>query len=450
MSIRMLPYYLRLATKSLLATPGLTLLTLVALGLGIAVPTASLSIRHVFGQDPFPEKSDRLFNVRLDNWETESEFFGPAGEPPKHITYQDMVRVRELTPEIPSTGIGAASIFLFPPDESLRPYQVLTRLCHSDFFSMFNAPFTYGDAWSEESDRNPDHVAVLSHEGNQKLFGGQDSVGKKIRLGEQEFEVVGVLAPWRPTPQIYDTVNNPYGTVREIFVPFEHVLDDALGLQRATSDDAFGSRPQGGTLRETYMAWELNWIQFWAELAPSELALYRQTVDDYSLAQKELGRFPRPLNNRVQPLMGWLEEQAIQRGAGPGTDALVIVSVLFLLVCCLNLTGLLLAKFLARSGILGIHRALGAPMRSIFMQRLVECVLVATAGGVLGAILAGGALRLLDQTAPDRFLRPGIFSLDSYSLVAALVLALGAGLLSGVYPAWRACRIAPAIQLKVQ
>ena len=449
MMIRMLPYYLRLATKSLLATPGLTLLTLFALGLGIAVPTASLSIRHVFQQNPFPETSDRLFNVRVDNWETGSEFFGPAGEPPKHNTYQDMFRLRELTPEIPNTAIGAATIFLFPPDEALRPYQATVRLCHTDFFSMFDAPFAYGGPWTEQADVNPDAVVVLSHDGNEKLFGGRDSVGETVRLGEHEFEVIGVLAPWRPTPQAYDILNNPYGDVHEVLMPFEHIVDDGLGLQRATQSDGFGGRPQGDTAREIYMAAEFNWIQYWVELDPSQVEEYRQTVDNYALAQKELGRFPRPLNNRVQPMMEWLDFQ-LQQGPAPATDALVIVSVLFLLVCCLNLTGLLLAKFLARSGVLGVHRALGAPMRSIFVQRLVECLLVALAGGALGALLAGGALATLDGFVPDRFFRAGTFSLDEFTLAVALVFALVAGVLSGLYPAWRACRIAPALQLKVQ
>ena len=314
---------------------------------------------------------------------------------------------------------------------------------------MFDAPFAHGGPWTDDADVNPDQVVVLSHEGNEKLFGGRDSVGERVRLGEQDFEVVGVLAPWRPTPQAYDMLNNPYGNVHEVILPFDQLHNESLGLQRATQSDGFGGRPEGDTSREIYMAAELNWIQFWAELSPSQVAEYRETVDNYALSQKELGRFPRPLNNRVQPLMEWLDFQ-LGQGPAPATDALVIVSILFLAVCSLNLTGLLLAKFLSRSGVLGIHRALGAPKRSIFVQRLVECVLVAVAGGMLGALMAGGLLHALDQFVPDRFFRPDTFALDGFTLAVALVFALAAGILSGVYPAWRACRIAPALQLKVQ
>lgn len=442
-------YYVRLAVKSLLATPGLTLLTLVALALGIAVPTASLSIRHLFSQNPFPETSDRLFNVRVDSWETGSEFFGPEGEPPKHITYQDMYRLRELTPDTPTTGIGAATIFLFPSGENQRPYQTTVRLCHAPFFSMFDPPFAFGGPWSAQTDVDMEHVAVISHDANDKLFGGGDNVGETIRLGEQEFEVVGILAPWKPTPISYDLNGNTYGDIHEVFLPFDLILDDALGLDRATQSDSFGSRAEGDTLREIFMSSEMHWIQFWAELGPGEVESYRDTVDQYAMSQKQIGRFPRPLNNRVQPLMEW-QDFNLQQGPGPATNALVIVSVLFLVVCCLNLTGLLLAKFLSRSGVLGVHRALGAPMRSIFFQRLVECLVVATAGGLLGALLAGAGLNLLDRAIPDRLFRPELFALDGFTLAVALVFAVVAGVLSGVYPAWRACRIAPAMQLKVQ
>lgn len=449
----MLAYYVRLAWKSLVATPWLTLLTLGALGLGIAVPTASLSIRHVFAQNPNPEKADRLYNVRLESWETGSEFFGPAGEPPKHVTYQDMVRVREMSaemdPSVPSTGVGAATIFAFPEGEDARPFQAVIRLCHSAFFDLFDAPFAQGGPWTPEVDRSLEQVVVLSHEGNERLFGGGESVGESIRLGERQFTVIGVLAPWSPTPQYWDILNNPFGKPREIFLPFDFFVDDDLGLARATQSDSWGRTPRDVDRRTRFMASEMTWIQLWVELDPSRVEAYHDALDRYAMAQKELGRYPRPLNNRVTPMMEWLAFN-LDQGAAPATDAMVIVSLLFLAVCCLNLAGLLLAKFLSRSGVLGVHRALGAPKRSIFWQRIVECLLVASAGGLVGALLAGGGLAALDRAVPDRFLRPELFTLDLYTFGVALLLALVAGVLSGLYPAWRACRVAPALQLKTQ
>ncbi|MEE8523021.1 MAG: FtsX-like permease family protein, partial [Thermoanaerobaculia bacterium] len=174
---------------------------------------------------------------------------------------------------------------------------------------------------------------------------------------------------------------------------------------------------------------------------------YRDFVDGYTLAQKELGRFPRPLNNRVTPLMEWM---AVRQVVPSASIALVIISLLFLTVCCLNLMGLLLGKFLSKSGVLGVHRALGASKASVFVQRLLECELVGVIGGVLGVVLAAVALRLLNNVMPSFIMPAGTFRVDSFSLTVALGLALVAGLVSGLYPAWRACRIAPAMQLKLQ
>lgn len=440
-------YYLKLATKSVLSTPWLTALTVSAIGLGIAVPTALISIHHVFAQNPIPHKSDVLYNVRVDSWDPDSEFFDiRPGDPPKHVTYRDMAGLMES--EIPEyrTGIAAAVIFVFPEDENLRPYQTMVRLCHADFFPMFDVPFQFGSGWSRDADAGRERVMVLSREANEKLFGGRDSVGETVRLGEQTFTVVGVLDRYRPTPQYYDVINNSMGKPREFFVPFDLIRDQGLGLTQSGDTDGWGSFDSDDP-DAFFTASEVTWIQYWVEVPPEKIAAYRDFVDGYTQAQKELGRFPRPLNNRVTPLMEWLEVREV---VPPASIALVIISLLFLTVCCLNLMGLLLGKFLSKSGVLGVHRALGASKASVFLQRLLECEVVGVIGGVFGVVLAAVALRLLNNVIPS-FIMPGdLFRVDAFSLAVALALALVAGLVSGLYPAWRACRIAPAMQLKLQ
>lgn len=443
----MLLYYLRLAAKSALATPALTALTVGAMALGIAVPTALISIYHVFAQNPIPEKSDRLFNVRVESWETESEFFDVLpGDPPKHITYRDM---RGLTrSDIPEhrSGIAAATIFVFPEDKALKPFRGVAQLVHADFFPMFDVPFRYGGGWTRQADESRDHVIVLSQDGNQKLFGGENSVGRRLRLGDQEFTVIGVLDRYEPTPQYYDVINNSMGKPRELFLPFDLIRDQGLGLVRTGDADGFGNFDPNDP-NAFFDASEITWIQYWVELDPARRADYARFVDDYAMEQKKLGRFPRPLNNRVTPLMEWMKVRGV---VPPATVGLVVISLLFLAVCCFNLTALLLGKFLAKSGVLGVHRALGAPRSSVFLQRLLECELVGVLGGVSGTLLAAGALVLINKWMPAGFARADLFGADGYSLAVALGLALVAGLLSGVYPAWRACRIPPALQLKVQ
>ena len=159
----MIGYYLRLAVKSVMRTPALSAFTVLGIGIGVAVPTAMISIHHAFARNPIPHKSDVLFNVRVDSWDPNSEFFDvPPGDPPKHITYRDMKGL--MASDVPryETGIASGRIFVFPEDESLQPYRGMVRLCSADFFPMFDVPFAYGGPWSREVDTSLEHVVVLS------------------------------------------------------------------------------------------------------------------------------------------------------------------------------------------------------------------------------------------------------------------------------------------------
>ena len=443
----MLGYLFRLAAKSVISTPAISVLTVVAIGLGVAVPTTMMSIRHVFAQNPIPEKSDVLYNVRVDSWDADSQFFGiRPGDPPKHITYRDMVGL--MSSDIPKyrTGVASAAGWVFPRAEHLRPYETTARLCHSDFFAMFQAPFQYGGGWGRDADTDRRRVVVLSHATNQKLFGGRNSVGERVRLGGGEFTVVGVLDRWPVTPRFYDIINLQVGPPREFFVPFDLIREQDLELDITGDTDAWGSWDRDDP-DAVFTASELTWIQYWVELEPGDLAAYRDFVDSYARSQKDLGRFPRPVNNRVTPVMEWLRVREV---VAPEMNAIVIIGLLFLAVCALNLVGLLLTKFLAASRTIGVHRALGASRASVFVQRLVECELIGLAGGVVGVVLAVLAARVINRALPSFVVTVDLVRFDGYMLTWSIVLALAAGLASGLYPAWRACRVAPARHLKLQ
>jgi cell division protein FtsX len=80
-------------------------------------------------------------------------------------------------------------------------------MCFSDFFPLFDVPFEYGNGWDRRADRAPEPVAVLGYKTNQKLFGGENSVGRSVRVEDRDFKVVGVLKTWRPLPKYYDPHN---------------------------------------------------------------------------------------------------------------------------------------------------------------------------------------------------------------------------------------------------
>lgn len=444
----MILFHLKLALLSLRNTPRISLISVLAIALGIGVATSMTSIHYVFAQNPLPEKSAVLFNVRIDTWDPNSEFFAvPPGEPPKAVTYQDMTGMMESTIPKHQTGVADADVYVFPADDINKPYQTVAQLVHADFFPMFNVPFQFGSGWDDDADHTREAVTVLSQAANDKLFGGRDSVGELIRLGSREFTVIGVLAPYQPTPKFYDVVNSLAGQTNEFFVPFDLIREEDLGLGVTGNTDGWGDNATFvGDLIFTTAEW--YWIQFWVEVEPERHAEYVAFVDAYSRKLKDLGRYPRPLNNRVTLMMDWVAER---NQAGGTTSVIMILSMLFLAVCAINLTGLLLGKFLAKANRIGIYRALGAPRSSIFMQHLIECELVGLLGGALGIGLAMLTLRLIVRMMPNLqgFIAGEIFTLDGTMIAVAVTLALLAGLCAGIYPAWRASRVSPAMQINI-
>ena len=165
---------------------------------------------------------------------------------------------------------------------------------------------------------------------------------------------------------------------------------------------------------------------------------------NYSNQQRAAGRFEREPNVALDDVMGWLDEN----GAVPGDVRLQAwLAFGFLFVCLLNTVGLLLAKFLRRSSEIGVRRALGATRRTIFAQYLVEAGVIGIAGGVLGLGLAQLGLWAVRQQPTDY---AEFVHIDATMVIATIVLTLLASLAAGLLPAWRACQVAPAMQLKAQ
>jgi putative ABC transport system permease protein len=430
----MLGYQLRIAWKSLRRSPVHTLIVAGGIALGVAVSTLFATVRHSFVKDPVPGKGDAIHAVRMDSWGPEPY---PGGVPPTQVTYQDMVAL--LRSDIPSrqTGTFKSALYVFPDPEVGRPRRELVRLCFADFFPMFEPPFRFGGPWDRAADRAPERVVVLSDDMNQRLFGGEDSVGRSVRIEDRDFRVVGVLDRWRPNIKAFDLTQN-------LFIPFGHVVP--MELRTAGNSDGWRSAPAPGFAG--FLASEQVWIQMWVELDSADaIARYRAFLDAYTLGQRRAGRFQRPLDNRVTSLRDLVVEiQVLPREV----SAMVIVSLLFLLICALNLVGLLLGKFLARAAEIGVRRAMGARRVDVFVQHLLECELIALVGGAAGLALSVGAIAAVNLWATTLLGRADFLQMDWVMAGFAVVAALVAGLVAGLYPAARVCRIAPAIHLKTQ
>ena len=196
---------------------------------------------------------------------------------------------------------------------------------------------------------------------------------------------------------------------------------------------------------EAFLQSECVWTQFWVQLdTPEQAASYKDYLDNYVRDQKEIGRFERPLNTFISNVIEWMEINEVVRN---DNRVLVRLSFLFLLVCVLNTVGLLLAKFLGKSGEVALRRAMGASRGAVFSQNLVEVGLI----GVLGG-MAGAGLAWLGLLAVENLYRgyQHLVQLDLLMLMTAVGLATLAAILAGLYPVWRVSRLAPAGLLKTQ
>lgn len=432
----MFSYDLDLAWRSFRRSPALTALMVLALALGIGASMTQLTVWHVLSGDPIPHKSERLFYVQLDAGERGA--VPPGAEPLEQLTRLDaetLLRDKRGLRQVMMTG---GRVALRPQRPELKPFYAPARYTSADFFPLFDTPLRFGRAWDASDDAGSARVAVISAALNHKLFGGADSSGRLLRVGDHELRIVGVLDHWRPVPRYYDLIQGRYGQAEQIYVPFSTAL--ALKLPIVGSLSCWGS---GNPADRRAVNARCAWIQYWVELAtPRDAAAYRQYLVSYSQQQLAAGRFERPPNVRLRNVSDWL---AFKRVVPADVRLQVWLAFGFLLVCVVNTVSLLLAKCLRRAPEIGVRRALGATRGDIFAQFLVEAGVIGVAGGVLGLGLALLGLWGVRQNPVD-YAR--LAELDAAMLATTLLLALLASLVAGLLPAWRACQVTPALQLK--
>ncbi len=433
----MFAYYLRLALRSFRRNRMLTALMVLAIALGIGACMTTLTVFRVLSGDPIPQKSDRLFYVQLDP--VNGRGYTPGDEPPLQMTRYDseaLLRGKRGLRQAMMTG-GAFAIT--PERADIPPFLTSARYTSADFFAMFDVPFLHGGGWSAADDEAQARVVVMSKAMAERVFGDANAVGRTVRLDQADFTVVGVTGEWAPSPRFYDMTLDRFGERDEVFVPFSTAI--GLGMGRNGSMDCWGNSNGDQTGPNA----PCTWIQYWVELeSPDQAAAYRDYLVSYSEQQRAAGRFERPANVRLRNVMELLEfnrvvprDVVMQLWLGFG----------FLLVCMLNTVGLLLAKFMRRSGEIGVRRALGASRLEIFRQFLVEAGVVGLAGGVLGLGLALLGLWGVRQQ-PTGYAE--LARLDMTMLLATFAIAIVASLLAGLLPAWRAMQVTPAVQLKSQ
>ena len=433
----MFTYYLDLALRSLRRNKALTVLMVLAIALGIGASMTTLTVLHVLSGDPLPGRSGSLYYPQIDPRDDSGQM--PGKEPPTQVTLADGLNLLHAKRADRQALMTGGYVPVQSDSAVVDPFYVEARFTTADFFPMFGAPFRYGRGWNAFDDETRARDVVINGELNGRLFGGADSVGRTLRIADTRFRIVGVLDDWAPSPHFYDLNTGSYGYAEQVFMPLQTALD--LHVDHNGSTDCWGNGT-GGAGR-IYPSPSCVWMQLWVQLdTPAKAADYKAFLVHYSEQQKALGRFVKAPNVRLRNVMQWLAYQQVvpddvrlQAGLAFG----------FLLVCLVNTVGLMLAKFLRRASELSVRRALGASRRALFAQLLVESGVVGLAGGVGGLLLALFGLWVVRHRPSDY---AALAHLDPAMLLTTFLLALGASLLAGLLPAWRACQVAPALQLK--
>ncbi|MGH8145002.1 MAG: ABC transporter permease [Rhodanobacteraceae bacterium] len=432
----MLGHYLHLAIRSLRRAPVLTTLMVVTIGLGIGGSMTVITVFRAMSGDPIPAKSARLFVPQIDPW---GHGHGFGDQPPDQLTYLDVQQLLRQRIARRQTAMYAVHFTAIPGDTSRSPFGVKGRAVGADFFPMFDVPFRYGAPWTAADDRRAANVVVISQKLNDRLFGGADSVGRSLDLDNHTYTIVGVLADWHPIPRFYAVPDgNTFGDTEGVFLPFTRAIASHMEWQTINCN-----KPPGPSW-QAHLQSDCVWLDFWVELpTAASVQRYRRFLYDYAEAQRRSGRFDWPPNVRLRDVPQWLAAEHVV----PDTARImVLVAFGFLVVCLINATALLLAKFRRRAGEFGVRRALGGSRGAIFAQCLVETVVIGVVGSLLGLAFTWiGLVGLRAVLTPDI---ASLAHLDVADVLIAIALALLATVAAGLYPTWRAARVQPAWQLK--
>ena len=439
----MFRYYLKLGALSIRANPALSALMVAAIAIGIGACMTIITVKHVMSDNPIAHKNDVLYHVQVDNWNPAKPYQDP-NKPPEQMAYLDAKALYDAGKAFRQVTSYVTSRVIQPDGDDARPFELDVRATTADFFPMFDVPFEFGAAWDHASDQAEERVTVLSRELNEQLFGGEDSVGRMLTINGETFRVMGVLDEWTPVPKFYDLNNNPYDEPAQLFLPFS--LAVANKMPRNGNTSCWKPIEDGGF--EKFLSSECIWIQMWVELeSAAQKQEYMQFMDAYVEGQKELGRFERPLNNRLYNPAEWMEYQEV---VDDNVNVLLSLAVLFLVVCLLNTIGLLLAKVMRRAKDISLRRALGASKLTLFTQYIIEAGMIGAAGGLLGVVATWFGLRGIENLYIEYDFIQHLVRMDWSMVVLAVVLAVGSALGAALYPTWRACSITPASQLRIQ
>ncbi|HEU5399790.1 MAG TPA: ABC transporter permease [Terriglobales bacterium] len=396
------------AIRQLRRRPGFALITMVTLGLGIGATTAIFSLVNtvVLRPLPFPEP-DRLMSV------SPARQAGP-GAPmvPSSFSYPDFFDYRSQ-----NHSFEAVASY-HDTDMTLTgrgdPLHVTGEVVAADFFRVLRISPMLGRDFNLSDEKPQANVVILSHQLWQSAFGlRRDVVGQAATLNGVSYTIVGVM---------------PKGFLFPIGEP-------APGFYTTTAVDSFD--PNGGTPMSTQRG--AHWLDAIGRLKPG-VSIASATADLSVIADNLRRQYP-DTNTKDKAASVRPQIDKMVGKTRPMLRILFAAVGFVLLIACANVAGLLLARGTQRRGEIAVRSALGASRAAIIRQILIEAVVLAVCGGLLGIVVANLSLDTLIHLVPQSLPRLGQVSVDRDALWFAFVTSIGTAMLFGVLPAWRLSRL---------
>lgn len=437
----MMTYYSWLAMLSIRKTPILSLLMVLAISVGIASCLTIITIYSAISTNPLAHKNDEIAAIQLNAWGDEGGYFDNNGVPVL-LTYKDAKALYEsgVADQIALHFNGGLTYSRIGAD--IKSGVEETRLVTRDFFSIFDVELIQGQAWSEQDDRMGERVVVI----NESMIGryalGENPIGNSLIIEGVAHTVVGVVSErWNLTPAVYDPQGRPFREPPKAYIPFFQVEQMRIPIW----GNVASWRNEDVSSNQAFLNSEVVWIYAWAGFhSRNNKEDFDQFLRSYVQSQKAKGRFPLYQDHYFQSPEQWL---TIFNVVTKDDRLLLVMAFSFLLVCLINSTVLLLAKFAKKAPEAGVRRALGASKFSIFVQHLTESMLISILGALLGFVFSWFGLVGVRQLYHDY---NAVASISISTYLFAVLLALITGLISGLIPSFKVSRTAPALYLKAE
>lgn len=410
---------------------------ILTIAFGISAWCATFSALSSLSGDPLHGRGTNLYHPQVDP--TPASIREANASPPSNLTLRD---ARALYRAAPQNMRVMTSRNWLPVVLSLggvnQSRMAITRSTTADFFKLFRVPFLYGHGWSDAEGDAGQRVVVLSKKTNQQLFGGRNSVGSVIEIATKPFVIVGVIDQWEMIPRFYDLSDGAFASNEELFIPFDTWLslpqDYGYGPMVCWSNQEadMDHNPESDTC---------TWVQLWVELQGAGFEGYKSFLHNYSIDQRNLGRYTRPPNVRLPNALTWIKTN---RAIPDSVRVQYWVANSLLLVCLMSTAVLMVVKFRGAYKEFGLRRALGASSQAIFKQLIIEAGLIGLIGGIFGLIFSFFIMTIL-QRAPDGY--ASYITIHPSDLAISLFLSIATTVLAGVIPALRVSLNSPYRQL---